>query len=173
MQLTRIVLLIVTVTIMSFVLYRRTHPVQEPRTTASGSGLVLEVRPISITNNLELGEFAVPAKSTHDVRITATESQMQNPRLSGVFSTNGGSGIKVILLDEDQYNQFRKNSTPSGYVYLAGTAVNGNINARLPHAGIYYLVFDNSFSDSAVNVKASVAIRGEIVQVQSGGADKK
>ena len=44
----------------------------------SGNGPVIEIHSIAITNNLDLGQFTVDAKSTHDVPITADESQMRN-----------------------------------------------------------------------------------------------
>jgi hypothetical protein len=78
-----------------------------------------------------------------------------------------------MLLDENQYNRFRNNLTPSEYAYLSGTLTSGTIEAPMPRPGIYYLVFDNSASDSSANVKANVAIRGEMVQVESGGGEKK
>ena len=171
-QITRIVLLVIVLALTAVLVYRRTHPAQSPAISGSGNNLVLQVHAISVTNNLALGDFVIPAKSTHDVRIGPTEDQMRNPRLTGVFSTAGSPGIKVMLLDEDQYNRFRNNSAPSEYAYLSGTLTNGTIDAAIPHPGIYYLVFDNSSSDSSASVKANVAIRGEIVHVDSGASEK-
>ena len=173
MQYTRLVLLLLAVALIAFLVYRRTHPEAAPGVPESGSDLVLQVHAISVTNNLALGDFAIPAKGTHDVRIAANEERMRNPRLAGYFSTSGGPGIKVMLLDEDQYKRFQNKLTPAEYAYLSGTLTSGTIEAPIPHLGIYYLVFDNSSSDSTANVKANVAIRGEIVQVDPGKGEKK
>ena len=105
--------------------------------------------------------------------ITVDEDQMRNAHLLGFFSTSNGPGIQVMLLDDNQYRSFQSHSTPSEYIYLSKPASNGNFDIPIPHAGKYYLVFDNSTSDSAADVKASVAIRGEMVRVEGPPAQKK
>src|SRR5690242_20204832 len=102
----RFILLVVSLAIFSFLLYRRTHPSQVTF-PESDNGLVFQVHSISVTNNLALGDFVIPPKSTHDVPITADESQMRNVRLSGYYSTSNGPGVQVMLLDEDQYRRFQ------------------------------------------------------------------
>src|SRR2546425_12246813 len=173
MKIVRPILLVVAMAIMAFLAYRQTHPSQNTATPARGNDLVFEVHSIPITNNLELGDFVIPARGTHDVRITAEESQLRNARVLGSFSTSSGPGIQVMLLDENQYSRFQNHSTPSEYIYLSKASPNGTIDAAIPHTGVYYLVFDNSSSESSANVKASVAIRGEMVQVESPAGKKK
>src|SRR5205823_508661 len=104
MKLTRPILGLVALGLVGFGLYRRTHP---PNAAAldGGNGPVIEIHSIAITNNLDLGQFTVDAKSTHDVPITADESQMRNARLLGYFSVTG-QNLQVILLDETQYARF-------------------------------------------------------------------
>jgi hypothetical protein len=172
MRVLRVVLLVVALAIFWFLLYRRTHPSQ---TTfpASDNDFTLQVHSISVTNNVALGDFVIPAKSTHDVPITADESQMRNARLSGYFSTSNGPGVQVMLLDEDQYRRFKSNLTPSAYIYLSKAATNGIIDVAIPHSGQYYLIFNNSSSESSANVKANVAVRGEIVRVEAPAGKKK
>jgi hypothetical protein len=172
MRVLRVILLVTALAIFYFLVYRQTHPRQSTPTAASGNELAFEVRSVSITNNLDLGDFMVPAKSSHDVTITVDENQMRNARLSGYFSA-GGQGVQVMLLDENQYRSFQNHSTPSEYVYLSKPTTNGLIDVPLPHPGKYYLVFDNSASDSSTNVKANVAIRGEMVRVDSPAGKKK
>ena len=173
MRVLRVILLVAAMSIMAFLAYRQTHPSQRAAVPGPGNDLVFEVHAIKITNNLALGDLVIPAKGTHDVPITADESQMRNARLSGYFSTSNGPGIQVMLLDENQYHRFQTNSTPSEYVYLSKPASNGIIDVAIPHSGKYYLVFDNSSSESNANVKATVAVRGEIVQVESPAGKKK
>src|SRR5262249_3360575 len=131
------------------------------------------IHSISVTNNLALGDFVIPPKSTHDVPITADESQIRNARLSGYFSTSNGPGVQVMLLDEDQYRRFQSNLTPSEYLYLSKPAANGIIDVAIPHSGQFYLIFNNSSPGSSANVKANVAVRGEMVQVESPAGKKK
>ena len=172
MRLLRFILLGITLAIFSFLLYRRTHPDQ---TTISGSenGLTFQVHSISVTNNLALDDFVIPPKSSHDVPITVDESQMRNAHLSGYFSTSNGPSVQVMLLDEDQYRRFQTNRTPSEYFYLSKAATNGIIDVAIPHSGKYYLIFNNSSADSSANVKANVAVRGEMVRVESPTGKKK
>src|SRR5229473_1141113 len=113
MRVLRVVLLVAAMAVTAFLAYRQTHPSQKIATAGRGNDLVFEVRSIPITNNLALGDFVIPAKGTHDVRITAEESQLRNVRVLGYFSTSSGPGIQVMLLDENQYGRFQNHSTPS------------------------------------------------------------
>ena len=113
MKLTRPILGLVALGLVGFGLYRRTHPANTTP-TADGNGPVFEVRSVSVTNNLDLGQFTVEARSTHDVPITADESQMRNARLLGYFSSSGPN-LEVLLLDEMQYQRFQNHSTPAEY----------------------------------------------------------
>jgi len=171
MKLTRPILGLVALGLVGFGLYRRTHP---PNAVAldSGNGPVIEIHSIAITNNLDLGQFTVDAKSTHDVQITADESQMRNARLLGYFSFTG-QDLQVILLDETQYERFHNHSAPTEYLYLSKSAANGTIDVPLAHSGKYYLIFDNSASGSAATVKANLAVRGEMVRVDAPPSEKK
>jgi hypothetical protein len=173
MRLLRFVLLLVSLAIFSFLLYRRTHPGQTTIIPGSDNGLVFQVHSISVTNNLALGDFVIPPKSTHDVPITADESQMRNAHLSGYFSTGNGPAVQVMLLDEDQYRRFQSNLTPAEYLYVSKAATNGVINVGIPHSGKYYLIFSNSSTESSANVKANVAVRGEILRVEPPAGKKK
>ena len=171
MKLTRPILGVVALALVGFGLYRRTHPANAPPPD-SGNGPVFEIRSIAVTNNLDLGQFTVEAKNTHDVPITADESQMRNARLLGYFSSNGTS-LEVVVLDEMQYERFQNHSTPSEYLYISKSAPNGTIDVPLPHSGKYYLVFDNSASNSPTTVKANLAVRGEMVRVEAPSPEKK
>jgi hypothetical protein len=173
MRLVRVLLLVIALGIFYFLLYRQTHPKANAPTAAAGNGLEFQIHSVSVTNNLDLGDFVVPARGTHDVPIIVDETQMRNARLLGFFSTSKGPGVQVMLLDENQYRGFQNHSTPSEYIYLSKSAANGTIDVSIPKAGKYYLIFDNSTGDSAANVKSSVAIRGEMVRVESPAEKKK
>src|SRR4029077_20909810 len=108
MKLVRPVLAVAAIGLVAFGLYRRTHPANGTPLEA-GNDLVLQVHSIAVTNNLELGEFTIPAESTHDIPITADETQMKNARLLGYYSASG-SGVEVMVLDEDQYQRFKNGS---------------------------------------------------------------
>jgi hypothetical protein len=172
MRILRVILLVVALAIFWFLLYRRTHPSQTS-IAESDNGLVFQIHSISVTNNLALGDFVISPKSTHDVPITADESQIRNAHLSGYFSTSNGPGVQVMLLAEDQYRRFKSNFTASEYLYLSKAGTNGIIDVAIPHSGQYYLIFNNSSSESSANVKANVAVRGEMVQVESPASNKK
>jgi hypothetical protein len=168
----RPILLAIAIAVVAFAIYRKAVPEKKAVTPASGTDLVLQVRSIPVVHNLALGDFEIPAKSTHDVRIAFDESG-RNVRLSGEFATAGGSGIQVMLLDENQYQRFQNHQAPSGFLYMSKVATKGNIAANIPRNGTYYLVFDNSSSDSIAKVHADVALRYEMVHVGSGQAPKK
>ena len=172
MKLTRPILLAVALSLVVVVLYRRTVPRQNPAPRETGP-YVLQIHSLPVTHNLALGEFEVPAKSTHDVKIALDEPRMQNARLSGYFSTAAGPGIQVMLLDENQYARLQNYQTPSEFLFLSKTAPAGNIEAMIPRAGTYYLVFDNSASDLSIKVKSDVSVRYETMQVDSGTGQKK
>jgi len=169
----RPILLIAGMAVILFIVYRRTHTDQTAMLPARGSDLILQVHSIPVTRSLSLGDFVIPARETHTVKIVVDESVMRNSRVSGTFSTEGSPGIQVVLLDENQYNRFRRNSAPSEYIYLSKTTTAGNIEAAIPRSGTYYLVFDNSASDSSAHVKADVAVLYQIVQVDSGAGQEK
>lgn len=94
---------------------------------------------------------------------------MRNARLSGHFSVQNGPAIQVMLLDEEQYREFRKDSKPGNFDYLSRKTTDGNMDITIPHTGLYYIIFDNSSAESAsVTVKADITLRYETVQVDSG-----
>jgi hypothetical protein len=159
--------MILALGVLFYALYRRTHPVQQAR-PASGGPYSLEIRPLPVSHTLALGDFEVPARSSHDVKIVLDEPHMQNARVTGNFSTESVSGIQVMLLNEIEYNQFTgDHKIPPGFLYLSKTTTNGNIQAAIPQAGNYYLVFDNSPSDSSIKVKAEVTVHYETVHVDT------
>jgi hypothetical protein len=160
-----IVLLLVAGSI-AFVYYRRTQRNSE----ASRPGdLTLRVRSIPVTDDLALGSFVVPSKETHEVKIAIDGHRMRNARLAGHFSVQNGPAIQVMLLDEEQYAEFRKGSKLGNFDFLSRKTTEGNIDISIPRTGMYYIIFDNSPGESAsVTVKADVTLRYETVQVDSG-----
>src|ERR1051326_7791553 len=107
MKLVRPLLGVVAIGLVAFGLYRRTHP-GNATPVQTGDNLTFQVHAVAITNNLQLGEFTVPAKSTHDVTITADEAQMRNARLLGEFTVPAISTHDVtITADEAQMRNAR------------------------------------------------------------------
>jgi hypothetical protein len=157
MKTTRLILLTAALAVLMYLTYRQTHPDVTLRSPQRRNEYVLEVRSIPVTRSLALGEFVIPGKSTRDVKIEVDEKMMKHSRVSGIFSTGSTPGIQVMVLDADHQ-----------YLYLSKTATSGNIEAVLPRTGTYNLVFDNSMSETTAHVKADVAVRYEIVQVDSG-----
>src|SRR5262249_688060 len=168
MKTARPILLAIAIAIVAFGIYRKAVP--EKKAVTSSADLV--VRSIPVVQNLALGDFKIPAKATHDVRIAFDESG-RNVRLSGEFATAAGPGIQVMLLDEKQYQRFQNHQAPSEFLYMSKVATKGNIEADIPRNSTYYLVFDNSSSDSIAKVHADVSLRYEMVHVDSGQAPKK
>ena len=78
-----------------------------------------------------------------------------------------------MLLDNAQYTRLQNRQTPSEFLFLSKTAQAGNIEAMIPSAGTYYLIFYNSASDSSIKVKSDVSVRYETMQVDSGTGQKK
>jgi hypothetical protein len=172
MKTVRPILLAIAIAIVAFAIYRKTIPEKKTVTPESRTDLVLQVRAIPVTHNLALGDFEIPAKATHDVRIAFDENG-RNVRLSGEFATAGGPGIQVMLLDENQYHRVQNHETPSEFLYMSKVATKGNIEADIPRTGTYYLVFDNSSSESIAKVHADVVLRYEMIHVDSGQGHKK
>jgi hypothetical protein len=167
MKPTRLIFLLGALAGIAFLSYQRFHrPQNTPSAPAGENDLV--IRSIPVYHSLALGKFDIPAKASHEVKITMDPSLMRNARLIGHFSTLNGVGIQVMLLDESQFGNFRQNQTPSGILYISKTTTNGDIETTLPKGGTYYLVFDNSASDKPANVDANVTLRYETVHVDSG-----
>jgi hypothetical protein len=170
----RLVLSVMAVVIVALILYRRAHPVRNSSTAPPGNNdMVLEVHSIPVFHSLNLGDFVVPAKGTHDVKISVDEGQMRNVRILGHFSTSNGPGIQVMVLDAIQYENFKRDRSPSAILYMSKTATSGDLAVAVPHGGAYYLVFDNSASEANANVKADLTLRYETVRVDSGADTKK
>jgi hypothetical protein len=171
---TRPIILLAAIAIIAVVSYVRKHQSQNGAAGSPGTnGLVLQVRSLPITNRMDLGTFGVPAGESHEFKIVVDENRMRNPRVAGHFSTGGGAGIEVLLLDEDQFKNFQNKVAPSQVLYMSKTASSGDITAALPHAGAYYVVFDNSHGQSSATVTADVTVRVETVRVDGSGDGKK
>jgi hypothetical protein len=169
----RVIALLLFIGSLAFAYYRRTHP-QLDNEAARPGDLTLRVRSIPVTDDLALGSFDVPPKETHEVKITVDGTRMQNTRVVGHFSVENGPGIQVLVLDEEQYVQFRKDSKPGSFDYLSSKTKDGNIDISIPHAGMFYIIFDNSSEPTAsATVKANVTLRYETVQVDSGANPNK
>src|SRR5215475_12020196 len=106
MKTVRPILLAIAIAVVAFAIYRRANPEKKAVTPGSATDLVLQVRSIPVVHNLALGDFEIPARATHDVRIAYDESG-RNVRLSGEFATAGGPGIQVMLLNEKEYNRLK------------------------------------------------------------------
>jgi predicted nucleic acid-binding Zn ribbon protein len=70
-----------------------------------------------------------------------------NVSVDGHFIATGGMGndVEVFVLSEDSFVNFQNHHSAQAY-YNSGKVTESNINAVLPGTGIYYLVFNNSFS---------------------------
>ena len=169
MKSVRPILLAIAIAVIAFFVYRRAFPGK--KATSPPGSVVLEVRSIPVTHNLALGDFEVPARETHEVKIAFDESA-SSARVSGEFATAEGPGIQVMLLDENQYRRVQNHQPPSGFLYLSKLATKRNIEADLPRTGTYYLVFDNLSSQSSTKVHADVAIRYQMMHVDSQGQKK-
>ena len=174
MRRTRLIFMLAALAMIAFGTYRRTHTSQNVANSKPGDdNLVLEVRTVPVRHGLALGSFVVPAKTAREVKITVDEAQMRHPRLVGHFTTSNGPGIEVMLLDDTQYSLFRGRQAPSGILYMSKTTTSGDIDAAIPRGGTYYLVFDNSNSDTNANVQADVTLSYDTVRVDSPSDPKK
>ncbi|HLH31567.1 MAG TPA: hypothetical protein VKY31_10215, partial [Terriglobia bacterium] len=154
MRHTRAVLVAISLSLIFLIVYRRYFPKQNTFSSKPDSPYTLQVHAIPIAHNLSLGDFEIPGKSTHDVKIGLDEPKMRNARLSGYFSVESGPGVQVMLVDDVGYQKVHDNAPALQYLYLSKPAQKGNIEAEIPHPGTYYLIFDNSSSASSAKVKA-------------------
>src|SRR5215467_6233252 len=123
---TRLVFLLAALALIAYLSYRRTHP-SLTRQTPQIPDNVLEIRSIPVNHTLDLGSFVVLPREHNPVKIVVDDHLMHNTRLACRFSTSNGPGVEVLLLDESQYEDFKKNSTPSSILYMTKTASSGDI----------------------------------------------
>ena len=172
MKPTRLILILAAIALIAFVSYQRYH--RPENTLAHGSGdNDLIIHSIPVFHSLALGKFDIEAKGIHEVKITMDPSLMRNARLIGHFASTNGPAIQVLLLDETQYTKFKQDHAPADILFMSKTVPSGDIEAALPQGGTYYLVFDNSGSDTVAHLEADVTLRYETVQVDSGAENKK
>ena len=74
-------------------------------------------------------------------------SDASNALVSGTFTAGGGGGndIKVAILDEQNFINYKNNHQVNAY-YSSGQETVGNISAKVPSGHTLYLVYDNTFS---------------------------
>ena len=87
-------------------------------------------------------------------------SDASNAVVSGTFTAGGGSGndIKVAILDEQNFINFKNNHQVNAY-YSSGQQIVGNISVKVPSGQTLYLVYDNTFSAiSSKEVTTSVSL---------------
>lgn len=166
----RLVVLVILIGTIIFFSFREARRNREP---ARSGELPLQVRSIRVTHNLALGSFVIPAASTHDVKIPIDGNQMKDPHLGGHFRVQSGSAIQVELLDEDQYSKFRKDTRSASFIYVSGKTKDGYLDSTIPHAGLFYLVFDNSSESTPATVEADVTLHYMTVRVESGAEPKQ
>ncbi len=86
----------------------------------------------------------------------ATDSQVKG---NFTVATGGGDGIQVYIMNNENLFIWA-NSPASAHVstyYQSGKVTLGSINARLS-PGTYYLIFDNTFSNSSKVVQTNVSL---------------
>jgi hypothetical protein len=84
-------------------------------------------------------------------------------RVEGHFVATGGTGndIQALVLSEDDFVNWQ-NGHPASAYYDSGKVTQSTITATLPGPGVYYLVFNNTFSlitPKAVQARAAVHYR--------------
>ena len=156
---------------VAFFSYREWRPPGNGASAPSGD-VTLQVRSIRVTKNIALGSFVIRGGSNHEVKLPI-DDRMREPHLTGHFHVQSGSGIPVRLLDEDQYSQLQKDAKSAKFVYSSEKATDGDLDATFPHAGLYYLIFDNSSESASVTVEADVTLHYETVNVDSSTGQKK
>lgn len=103
------------------------------------------------SQNLVNGAITINANGYYDQLFTITNG-MENTVLSGSFTASGGSGNDVIVYIFNSTNFTNwTNGQQSANFYNSGQVTTQNINVSL-ESGLYYLVFDNTFSTSTTKV---------------------
>jgi predicted nucleic acid-binding Zn ribbon protein len=90
--------------------------------------------------------FTVRA-AAYDFQKLTIPADAQNIFIDGHFTASGGFGndIEVFVSSEDGFVNFQNGHGTPTY-YNSGKVTTGNIGARLPSGGTYYLVWNNRFS---------------------------
>jgi hypothetical protein len=103
--------------------------------------------PVFINQSLNLvhGLITVPAGNYYYQSFRMLDA-MRSPHVSGNFTVNGsGLDIKAYILSEQAYTNFMNGNVIISN-YSSGRLATDNINISLSMPGLYYLLFDNSYS---------------------------
>jgi hypothetical protein len=117
-------------------------------TTTSGFPQQTTQVPPPQLHRITIGSGALTVRATGYAYYTLTvPSGASNVRLQGRFTASGGSGndIEVFLLSDTQYINWQ-NGHSTYTLYNSGKVTTDNVDAVLPDAGTYYLIFNNRFS---------------------------
>ena len=86
-------------------------------------------------------------------------SNASNALVSGTFTASGGGNdIKVVILDEQNFINFKNKQQVNAY-YSSDQKTVGNISAKVPSGQTLYLVYDNTFSTvSSKEITTNVSV---------------
>ncbi len=149
-----VVVIIILVGISGFLVYRQTQlqerldqkeaalEEQEHQATAAALEEAKKPKYEHHTEVLTSGEITVVPAQPHTIRIVADTSTMRDIKISGRFSSSGGSdnGIEAFVFDEDNYrNWFDRHQSQS--IFQSGAVTVGNVQVAIDMPGTYYVVF--------------------------------
>lgn len=79
--------------------------------------------------------------------------------VSGTFSVSASDTIEVFVFNQTSYVSWGGGAHAASSYYDSGQVASGTVNANLPGAGTYYLVYDHGASGSTVkNVQTTVTL---------------
>jgi hypothetical protein len=67
-----------------------------------------------------------------------------NIHVIGNYSAQNNSTIRLYVMDEDSFEQWGTQNKNFSPIFDSGKSTNGDVNATLTHAGVYYVLFENS-----------------------------
>jgi hypothetical protein len=112
--------------------------------------------------------FSVPNGAPKEFSITVDTTRMMDVTVTGHFAVSGdrSSGVEVYIFDEDDYTNWMYGNN-SIALFASGREMMGDVRARIAKSGRYFLIFKNSTSLAAMNVKADIKMQYEKVTTPS------
>jgi hypothetical protein len=112
--------------------------------------------------------FNVPNGSPKEFSITVDTTRMMDVTVTGHFAVSGdhANGVEVFIFDEDDYTNWMYGNN-SIALFASGRETMGDVRARIAKSGRYFLIFKNSTSPAAMNVRADIKMQYETVTTPS------
>ena len=84
----------------------------------------------------------MPSTGAKYFRFSVDASTMRAATLTGRFNATGGlnNAVDLLLLDDDNFTNWT-NHNPASAIFETDQKMVGDVSAKIPRAGVYYLIF--------------------------------